>query len=154
MKFIAWTVLCFIAATDAAGRFCRERLNEILALVRLNFHITPPTDSSTFFAQKGVHVLLYAMLGYFAASESDTLRRKIANITGASICILTEVFQYFTQTRHMSVYDMALNLAAFSIVAAWCMFSQRPRQKPNALPIIVELRTEEIGERSQDSAVL
>ena len=158
MKFIAWTVLCFIAATDMAGRFCHNRLNEILVLLQLNFHTTTSLESTTFLAQKGLHVLLYALLGFFAASERDSKRRMIANAAGASISILTEVFQYFTETRHMSAFDMALNLTAFTIVAAWCMWSQRLREAPlsdspsvkhdgpKAMPFVSRLRSEEIGD--------
>ncbi len=133
MKFIAWAVICFIAATDWAGNFCRSRLDELLLLLQLNAHSALSHDSTSYLAQKGLHVFLYAMLGYFAASERDTRRRKLENAAGATICILTEIFQYFTRTRHMSPYDMALNLTAFTLAATWCMYSRRPAATPESL---------------------
>ena len=133
MKFIAWAVICFIAATDWAGRFCRSRLDELLSLLQLHFHSALPHDSIAFIGQKSLHVVLYAMLGYFAASERDTTRRKLENAAGAVVCILTEIVQYFTRTRHMSPYDMALNLTAFTLAAAWCMYSRRPETTTEAL---------------------
>ena len=129
MKFIAWTVLCFIAATDAAARFCHNRLNDLRLLFQYSFHRSLP-ESTSLLAQKGMHVFLYALLGYFASNESNIKIRMLFYFAGASICILTEIFQSFTNTRHMSVLDMALNLTAFSIVPVWRALSGRSRKEP------------------------
>lgn len=129
LKFFAWTVLCFIAATDAAGRFCHNRLNELYLLLEASLHRNVP-EATSLLAQKGMHVFLYVLLGFFAANERDNRIRVLFYAAGASICILTEIFQSFTNTRHMSVLDMALNLAAFSIVPVWRAFSGRSPKEP------------------------
>jgi VanZ family protein len=121
LRALAWIALIFFSSTSLAARWCEQAF-------RLLFGPSSSTPQTRyqilhFLAEKSLHVMLFAVLGWLLWKALPPARGKLVAILLAGLLVgsSSEFLQGFFPGRDPAIRDVLLNFTSMAVVT--CVMS-------------------------------